>query len=195
MELEKTLRREYDALRMLSTSAITRVLWLMCLSITVLSACVKRPITTSVSMIIPARSVEATRIKRVAVLPFDHRRDGDISSQIESALANVEVNDMPFFVVVEHQHTNDIVSEFKHQEGPLIDPATAVKLGQMLGVEGVYFGTVTRSEVSDANFTEDRQRCGYSVTKRDSKGNTYSECQRTDTYSVRCVRPVHYTHL
>lgn len=172
------------------SSAVSRTAFLL-LWLLPLSACVVPPTQTAIPITIAARSADATRIRQVAVLPFETRNNVDVTAEVESSLAGIIVQDKPFFTVVERQRINELLKELKRQESGIVDPQTAVRVGKMLGVKGVYMGAVTRADATDSGYTQARQRCLYFQTLYDKNGKAYQgNCVQYQNYSVNCTKRV-----
>ncbi len=82
----------------------------------------------------------------VAILPFavggagaDAALGGAAAHFLESRLS-----DSPRVRLVERARLDDVVGELKLQQGELVDPATAVKMGKLLGVALIVTGNVDR---------------------------------------------------
>lgn len=140
-------------------------------------------------VLIAAESGTATQIRRVAVVPFAVQRgDADIAPEVESMLASVVVNGKPYFTVVERSRIQQVITEMRITEKALFDQATAVRLGKLVGAEGIYTGTVTRNEVADRNYQANRFRCVRFEQKRDKRGNTVEgKCLQNQDYQVSCT--------
>jgi len=140
-------------------------------------------------VLIAAESGTATQIRRVAVVPFAVQRgDADIAPEVESMLASVVVNGKPYFTVVERSRIQQVISEMRITEKALFDQATAVRLGKLVGAEGIYTGTVTRNEVTDRNYQQNRFRCVRFEQKRDKRGNPVEgKCLQNQDYQVSCT--------
>lgn len=156
-----------------------------------LAGCVAPPATTTTTSVVAAKSAEATKLRRIAVLPFGIKDGIDITPEVETLLTGVLVNDQPFFTVVERNRIKDLLREMKLAESGALDPTTVSKLGKMAGASGVYMGAVTRNSVRDERYKESRFRCDQYEQKRDKKGNPYQgKCLRPVEYTVDCVQRI-----
>jgi hypothetical protein len=147
---------------------------------------------------VAAESAEAASLRRIAVLQFDRRAGGpDITAEVETMLANVQVNGQPYFAVVERNKIQQVMREMKLGESGVIREDTAAKLGKMLGANGVYAGTITRNEVVNTNYQESRNRCTQYEKKKDKKGNMVDgNCLNFQDYLVSCTkRTAYFTFL
>jgi curli biogenesis system outer membrane secretion channel CsgG len=147
---------------------------------------------------VAAESAEAASLRRIAVLQFDRRAGGpDITAEVETMLANVQVNGQPYFAVVERNKIQQVMREMKLGESGVIREDTAAKLGKMLGANGVYAGTITRNEVVNTNYQENRSRCTQYERKKDKKGNMVDgKCLNSQDYLVSCTkRTAYFTFL
>ncbi len=128
-------------------------------------------------VLLPAKSHEASQIKRVAVLPFSGT--SDMSSEVEAVLVNTRVSGQPYFTVVERTALNKIMTEQAISLSGTIDETTAAKVGKLVGAEGVIMGIV-KSEVAQKPYQETRVRC----VSQDKKG----KCTNTQNYTVQCMK-------
>ncbi|MGC8866586.1 MAG: CsgG/HfaB family protein [Elusimicrobiales bacterium] len=102
--------------------------------------------------------------RRIAVVEFENktaygqRRLGQAATDI----LITELFKSGKFIVVERDKMNKIIEEQKLQQGGMIDPQTAVKLGQILGVEAIVVGAVSefgvRKEGSDYLLAQSKQQ-------------------------------------
>lgn len=153
---------------------------------------VQRPV------IVPAESSTASSLRRIAVLPFDRRVGGpDITAEVETMLAAVQVNGQPYFTVVERNKIQQLMKELKLPETGAIREDTAARVGQMLGANGVYAGSITRSEVLNQSYQESRSRCVRTEQKKDKNGNMVDgKCQKWQDHNVSCrKRTAYFTFL
>jgi len=127
----------------------------------------------------PAKSHEASTLKRIAVLPFSGRGNSNLNADIEALLVKIQVNGKPYFSVIERESLNRIMKEQRLHLSGAVDEATAVKLGRLLGAEGMIFGTVTQNTTDDKHFSSRGSECA----SRDKDG----KCTSRRTYSVSCT--------
>lgn len=124
-------------------------------------------VTTSVLM--PSKAESVTDFRNVAVLPFSGGYGAQITPSVESTLVTAEVNGMRYFKVADRQNLNRVISEQKLQVSGITDNSTAVKLGRLIGVQGIFTGTAELSTGS-TSYTESRTKCAGT----DSKGKCIS---------------------
>lgn len=154
---------------------------------TLLASCATRPpyvIATSVS---PAKYSEATKLRRVAVIPLDGPRGDELTSEIESLLVSTRIDEKPYFTVVERDRINEALRELKLSNSALTDENTAVRIGKILGAQAIYMGRVNKPRSFDRNYSEQRSVCAYQTTKYDKKGREYQTCGGYRNYSVNCT--------
>jgi len=85
----------------------------------------------------------------LAVLNFVNRNPGDGWDWLEKGLADMLITDLQAsgkFQVVDRERTQFALEEMALAERGLVDPQTAQRLGKVLGVEWVAFGTYFREE-------------------------------------------------
>ena len=146
------------------------------------------PVKINTTALVPGRFDQAAQFKKVAVLPFEGPQGAEFASEIEGVLASVTINDKPYFEVVDRASIDKILAEMKLSMTGLVDPSTAAKVGNIVGARGIYTGAITASTVNDTKYSEKRTRCASEVTKKDSKGHDYQDCERWEDYYVPCVK-------
>ena len=140
------------------------------------SSCATKIKTT---MLTPAKSHEASTLKRIAVLPFSGRGARDINADVEALLVKIRVNGKPYFSVIERESLERIMKEQRLHLTGAVDETTAVRLGKLIGAEGIIFGTVTQNTTEDKHFSSRRSECA----SKDKDG----KCKSWRKYSVGCT--------
>lgn len=164
-----------------------KVITVILLSI-VLASCAT-PTVVRTQVLVPAKSSEATKLRQIAVLPFEGPEGRQLADDVESMLSQVRVGDKPYFTVVDRSRTDKLIREMQISQSALFDPRTASQLGRMVGVKGVYTGSVSRARTADSHYSESRRSCVSRQTKYDKKGNPYDAgCASYQDYSVSCTR-------
>ncbi len=102
--------------------------------------------------------------RRIGVVEFENktaygqRRLGQVASDI----LVTELVKSDKFIVIERDKMDKIIQEQKLQQSGIIDPMTAVKLGQILGLEAIVVGAVTqfgvKKEGSDYLLAQSKQQ-------------------------------------
>lgn len=141
-------------------------------------------------MLVPAHYPEASKIREIAVLPFDGPMGNEIASQIEGILTQANIEGRPFFTVVDRIKLKNIVEgEMRLSMSALVSEDTAVKVGRLVGAKGIYTGAVAASNTHDGQFTKKRTRCT-EYKKREKRKWYQSEevCVREEEYTVPCTK-------
>ena len=142
-----------------------------------------------INMLEPASSHEASLAKTVAVLPFYGPGGREFTSEFESVLAGIGIDDKPYFTLVDRASIDKVLSELKLSQSGLVDESTAAKLGNLIGAQGIYTGVVAQNTSTDSPFWEWRQTCAQYEEKRDRQGRLIQgRCVRWRQYQVGCVR-------
>ena len=142
-----------------------------------------------VNMLAPAQYHQASLTKSVAVLPFSGPNGGEFATELEGVLGSINIDDKPYFTLVDRAAIDKTMSEQQFSQSGLIDPRTAARIGQMIGAKGIYTGTVTLAKATDSTYTEKRSKCVERQIKRDDKGNQYEgNCIRSRDYNVSCTK-------
>lgn len=160
---------------------------LLALTATALGCAMPGKLSSEMQM--PARSMDAARLRSIAVLRFDATGHQDITTDIESALTSAKIDGRPYFTVVERRRLDDAIREMRLGESGLVNPANAAKLGQAIAAKGIYMGAIVRDDVADQRYTETRKACAENKLERDKKGALYEgQCIRWTEVQVNCVR-------
>ncbi|MEN6623215.1 MAG: CsgG/HfaB family protein [Smithella sp.] len=144
-----------------------------------------------VNMLQPAKYHEASLAKTIAVLPFSGPEGESIAAEMEGVLASIGINDKPYFTLVDRASLGQTISEMKLSQSGLVDQKTAVKLGKLIGAQGIYTGVVSQYSYNDSPYYEKRSTCTRYETKRNKDGSTYQgDCISWRNYSVHCTKRV-----
>lgn len=163
-----------------------KILWVI-VTLFVLSACAAPAIKTT--GLVPAKFHEATKIKEVAVLPFDGPRGREFAAEIEGVLTSITVDDKQYFTLIDRTRLNRILKEQELSQTGVIDEKWAVKVGRMVGAKGIYTGVVRAADIKDTPYTERREECSKKEILYDKKGNVIEEnCQKWRIYQVPCIK-------
>lgn len=87
--------------------------------------------------------------KTVAVVDFDNHSGVERYDQLGKGLATMMISDLSAvdqIQLVEREHLQDIMDELFIQQGEYFDPATAGKLGRMVGANYLVVGAITAVE-------------------------------------------------
>ncbi|HLZ19644.1 MAG TPA: CsgG/HfaB family protein, partial [Smithellaceae bacterium] len=129
--------------------------------------------------------------KAVAVLPFSGPGGREFAAEMESVLAGIGIDDKQYFTLVDRASIDKVVSEMQFSHSGLVDEKTAVKLGKLVGAQGIYTGVVNCNSYDDSHYSERRQTCTQYEQKRDDKGRLYQgACIRWRYYQVSCMKRV-----
>jgi len=139
-----------------------------------ISGCSQKKINTYV--INPPKYPQVFKYKTIAFLPFKGK-DGDyFSIQLEAKVKNLTMNGVPIFKVIDRQNLKSVLSEQKLSLSGLVDDKNAVKIGKLIGVQGIWTGAVLKNNVNIYPFFEKRFKC------------IDDKCKRTKEYLIRCFR-------
>ncbi|MEE9910177.1 MAG: hypothetical protein K4571_00505 [Deltaproteobacteria bacterium] len=160
----------------------------LCIGFILLAGCATK---IRVNMLQPAQYHEASLTKAVAVLPFSGPGGREFAAEMESVLAGIGIDDKQYFTLVDRASIDKVVSEMQFSHSGLVDEKTAVKLGKLVGAQGIYTGVVNGNSYDDTHYSERRQTCTQYEQKRDDKGRLYQgACIRWRYYQVSCMKRV-----
>jgi len=147
-----------------------------------LVSCGPRRIKTTILM--PARSSAAAKVRRVAVWPFEgswYTRAGTgLGARIEAMLTNIKVNGEKYFTVVDRQNLNRILQEQEISLSAAADPTTAVRIGKVTGIQALLTGTILEASVRDEPYVVKSRKC----VSTNKKGL----CTRFREVRHRCIK-------
>jgi tetratricopeptide (TPR) repeat protein len=166
----------------------TFLVLLTCACLFLVSGCATK---IKVNMLQPAQYHEASLTKAIAVLPFQGHGGKAFAAELEGVLAGIGIDDKRYFTLVDRGAIDKTISEMQLSQSGLVDQKTAVKLGKLIGAQGIYTGIVTRNKYDDNPYIEDRQTCTRYEKKRDKEGNEYQgSCLSWHKYTVNCMKRV-----
>ncbi|MEW5734947.1 MAG: CsgG/HfaB family protein [Thermodesulfobacteriota bacterium] len=131
-------------------------------------------------MLVPAKAYEASRLKRVAVMPFTGPDGARVAAEMEAMLAGITIDGKPYFTVIERNALEKVVAEQKLSLSGMVDEQTAGSVGKLAGAEGIFMGNVGGIRADDAHSQATRTRCGAK--------NQEGKCIRWDEYKVDCTK-------
>lgn len=144
-----------------------------------------------VNMLQPAQYHEASLTKAVAVMPFSGPGGSQFAAEMESVLSGIGIDDKQYFTLVDRASIDKVLSEMKFSQSGLVDEKTAVRLGKLVGAQGIYTGVVNVNNYNDSPYTERRQTCTRYEQKKDDKGRIYQgACINWRYYNVNCLKRV-----
>ena len=89
-------------------------------------------------------------VKRIAVMPFDNLSGKDYYGAIGTVVADRLISDamsdpgnMEFLEFVTREKIDDLIRELKFEQTSYVDPASAAKIGKLLGIHSFVFGKIT----------------------------------------------------
>lgn len=147
------------------------------------------PPSVKTKALVPAKSMDAAKLRQVAVLPFDGPGGREFAAEIEGLLAGVYIDDSQYFALTDRTALEKTLSEMKLSMTGLVDPKTAAEVGKMVGAKGIYTGVITSSKTVDSHYTEKRGKCVHKLIKYDKSGKAREECLKwADERSVSCTK-------
>jgi curli biogenesis system outer membrane secretion channel CsgG len=131
--------------------------------------------TTRIQYLEPAQVEQAAKYKRVAVNTFKNDSVG-LGGKIETRLSQKNVENKPYYTVLNRQDFDKILKEQKLQYSGLTNEKDIVKAGELIGAQAFVTGEVSSAASQDSRFYTERQEC------LDKK------CNYVRTYRVPCTK-------
>lgn len=149
------------------------------MSMLILCSCASPKIKTDV--LVAAKYSEVAELRRMAVLPFDHKRRKNpaFTTDVEAMLTSIRVHDKSYFNVIERTQLNKVIEEMRLGGSGIVDQSTATNIGKIAGVQAILMGTITQSDSELSKSTETRYKCA----KKNSKGI----CKKLKKYKAACL--------
>ncbi|MFA9374340.1 MAG: hypothetical protein ACERKK_09285 [Poseidonibacter sp.] len=133
---------------------------------------------------IKAAQVTDKAIKNIGVLPFKSDYIAQ-SSQIDSTIANVKINDKNYFNLIDRNNISRIMEEKKLNDSGLVKLIKGNRTEGLAQIETLVTGKVNVSDVATSNYLEGRTDYDTCVrTAYTKKGDAY--CAKYRTYNVKC---------
>lgn len=99
-----------------------------------------------------------TDTKKIAVTDFSNDRV-NLSSKIEAKISNRTFDGKPYFTTLSRQDLDKVLNEQRIQSSGLLDPSTAIEVGNIMGAEAIISGNVSDISSNDTSFYEKRTKC------------------------------------
>lgn len=95
-----------------------------------------------------------SNIKRVAILDFTDApgSDAGYSGRVISGALSRQVLGIQNWKLIERERISEVIKELEFQQTDYIDDATAVRLGKLLGADGVIGGSVSQYRIGSIPF-------------------------------------------
>jgi len=137
----------------------------------------------------PARSSEASKIREIAVIPFDGPNGRELSADLGATLAGVILEEKSYFMVVDPTRVEKILKEQGISQTGTMGESALAQVGKLVGAKGVYTGTVTAVTVKNTPFSETRRVCAQSQYTRETQSKSPEQnCTKWNKFSVDCLK-------
>lgn len=134
----------------------------------------------------PPKSPAVSRLRHVAIFPFTGPSGEQITSEVESLLAQATEHGQPFFVVVDRRTLQHAVDELSLHKTGLVDSRTASRVGKFVGAEGIYVGSVYIPPITRQTSLQDRYACSGVL----HPARIFSGCANMAKTTVSCINKV-----
>jgi tetratricopeptide (TPR) repeat protein len=142
------------------------------LFIFIFAGCAQKVTVTSIE---PALIERASEVKKLSVLNFSKDNIG-FASKLETQLSKKQFFGESYFTVLNRSEIDTILEEQRLQYSGLVDKNTSVKIGKILGVQGIVSGEISDASVNKSYYRSPRTRC------LDKK------CKEYRVYYVSCTK-------
>ena len=122
------------------------------------------------------------------MVPFNGGTGAEFASELEGVLGSITIDEKQYFTLIDRTTLDKVMAELKLSASGMIDPAQAVKIGKLIGAEGIYSGTISRS-FTPGSYQERRQECSRYEQYRDKQGNLQQgQCIQWRRWNVNCTK-------
>lgn len=168
----------------------SRRIFILLTPLLVFSGCSALGPGVSITMMAPAGSREAAKVKEVAVLPFDGTYGREVASDIESILTSTQLGSTPYFKVADRTRTEAVMREIRLSQSGLISKDQSLRLGKLLGVKGIYTGTAGQPRIAQSHTFQTRDKCIEQAekTKGGILGELLRKCKKSVETKVKCTK-------
>lgn len=126
----------------------------------------------------PAQEDQVASIRTITFDSFLNDRIG-AGGVIEGVVGGYSLDgSKPYFKVVERKNLSNVLAEQELSSSWAVDPEQRVRIGKLIGAQGIFGGEVLSVTSDDATKTESRSRC--------SAQNNKGVCVRYESYNVTC---------
>jgi hypothetical protein len=137
----------------------------------------------------PAKSSEASRIREIAVLPFDGPNGKEMTADLYATLAGIMLEEKPYFTLADPAQVEKTMKEQGISQAVQAGETALARVGKILGVKGVYTGMVTALEVKNIPSTETRRFCAeWRTTSQTVSKPPDENCVKWQRYNVECLK-------
>lgn len=142
------------------------------------------------NVLMPANSVGLQNAKKIAVIHISGDREEEFSNKLETFFTNLQVNNKPYFTVIDQHARNSILVEREMQieQGALLGN-DAMQFGQLSGADTLISGYVKWPTFTNKSYTEQRTKCVQKATEESKgllPGTKYRKCLKKAKYNVNC---------
>ena len=116
--------------------------------------CSAKKVTIKATM--PAQVDTLTKKRDIAVTPFKNDNI-NFTGRLESKLANVRINNKPYFHVINRDKIGDVLKELRFQASDLVG-SKAAKFGKLAGAQILITGNV-KTSATNGNYQKPEQIC------------------------------------
>jgi curli biogenesis system outer membrane secretion channel CsgG len=162
----------------------SRVFFIVLATISILAfSCGPKAVKTNIWM--PAKSAGAGKVKRLSVLDFGghwywSNTKSSMRSKIEAMLTSIKVKGANHFKIIDRHHMNRVLKEQNISLSENADPATAAKVGKLVGIDAFLTGRVDEAWVKDSSYEEYTKKC----VKKNKKG----KCIKKEKKTLYCTK-------
>ena len=131
-----------------------------------------------VKALYPSDIDRAAATKSIAVTEFKNDTLG-VGGNFETKIASQKLDGKPYFTVISRTDIDQVLKEQKLQGSGLLDEASSVNIGGLIGAQAIISGEVGGVTQDDREYFETRTKC--------VKYNDKKECVSYQKYRVNCV--------
>lgn len=138
----------------------------------------------------PPSVAEALKLKRIAMGEFEGNPNeaAGFVNAVGNLLTSVTIQGKPYFEIVPVQETASALKTKKRSFKDLARPDVVKSVSSSLKADGIFLGSIVRSDSNDSPYQEQRSQCAQSRIRYNKKGNPVGEdCIAWSHYTVNCI--------
>ncbi|MGE4496656.1 MAG: CsgG/HfaB family protein [Deferribacterales bacterium] len=125
-------------------------------------SCAERITVINAKVLMPAQAHSAIDLRKLAVMPMAGEQGYAFTSEIETVISSIIINDKPYFTLVDRSALDKVISEMQLNVSGLVENEVAASVGRLIGADGIIIGAVNQRGTNTQPYTENRYytECG-----------------------------------
>ena len=166
-----------DKLQSAAAQILARFIGL-CL-VALVAACASS-VTVTTDVLRPAKLANIEKESTIAILPLNGDNYSGYTSALEGLIAGIEIDDKPYFTIVDREASDALEEEWQRAASDLADDSNSIEFGNLKIADTMLGGTIIRKDLQES-YNQARQSC-----------SSYSngKCASYKIYRVQCIKQI-----